>query len=99
MAFAVFRTAASDPEPHDDHGYQQPEKRKRDSDETKRMHEPRLAEITKVLVDQPEHPAEEHEGYQLSQRIYHGYNYSINRLLEKPVGESNMLAKKREARL
>ena len=62
------------------------------------MHEPRLAEIVKVLVYQPEHPAEEHEGNQLSQRIYHGYNYSINRLLEKPVGESNMLAEKRETR-
>ena len=72
MAFAVFRTAASDPEPHDDHRYQKPEKRKYDGDEAKRMHEPRLAEIVKVLVDEPEHPAEEHEGDQLSQRVYHG---------------------------
>ena len=62
------------------------------------MHEPRLAEIVKVLVYQPEHPAEEHEGDQLSECVYHGGNYSINRLLEEPVGEGNMLAEKRDTR-
>ena len=35
------------------------------------MHEPRLAEIVKILVDEPEYPAEEHEGDQFSQCVYH----------------------------
>ena len=60
-----------------------PEEGERDRDQAQCMHEPRLVQVAQVLIYEPEHPAEEHEGDQLSQGINHGGNYSINRLLRE----------------
>ena len=56
----------------DDHWNQKPEEGKRHRDEAKRMHEPRFVEIVQILIDEPEHPAEEHKRDQFSQCINHG---------------------------
>ena len=63
VPFPVLLETAANPQLHDDHGYEQPEKGKGDCDETKRVHEPRLVKVVQVLIDEPEHPAEEHKGY------------------------------------
>jgi len=58
--------------PYHDHRNQQPEEGECDCNHPKRMHEPRLVEIAKVLIDEPKHPAEEHKCYQFSQCVDHG---------------------------
>ena len=57
---------------HDDHGYEQPEKGEGDRNQTKCVHEPRLVKVVQVVIDEPEHPAEEHKGNQFSQSVGHG---------------------------
>ena len=62
----------------------QPEKGKGNRNQSKRVHEPRLVKVVQVLVDEPEHPAEEHEGNQFSQSVGHGYQY-IKSLRSEPM--------------
>ena len=68
----VLRASATDAKPYHDHRNQQPEEGKGNRDQAKSVHEPRLIEIAEVLIDEPEHPAEEHERYQFSQCVDHG---------------------------
>lgn len=68
----VLRTSAADTTPDNHHWNQQPKEGECNRDQAKRVHEPRFAKIAQVLIDEPEHPSEEHECYQFSQCVSHG---------------------------
>ena len=68
----VLLDTAANSQLHDNHGNEQPKEGKGDRDQAKRVHEPRLVEVVQVLIDEPEHPAEEHKGDQFSQCVGHG---------------------------
>ena len=88
VARLILRTAAADAKPDHDHWNQQPKEGEYDYDHSKRMHEPRLAEIAQVLIDEPEHPAEEHESYEFSQCVDHGRGlYHFQVLADNLFGE------------
>ena len=50
------------------------------------MHEPRLIKVIQVLINEPEHPTEEHERDQFSQSVNHGRYYII--ILRPPCGDN-----------